>query len=251
MEYYATAAQVYACGLVFARLGAMVMLIPGFGDDAVPPRIRLAFAFLMALLITPIVASNVGGPPGTVGEMGGAIIKEVLVGLMIGTILRVLTAALNVAGEIIAIQTTLSFAQTVDPAQGMNGNAISSFLGLLGLMIIMTTDLHHLFLGAIVRSYSLFPFTQPVDVNDGVTLMIRTVADAFALGVQLAAPIIVFSLVLNVSVGLISRVMPQFQIFFVTSPLSVLMGLSILALGLGIIGVVWADRYRALLQIFN
>ena len=95
------------------------------------------------------------------------------------------------------------------------------------------------------------PFTQPVDVNDGVTLMIRTVADAFALGVQLAAPIIVFSLVLNVSVGLISRVMPQFQIFFVTSPLSVLMGLSILALGLGIIGVVWADRYRALLQIFN
>ena len=251
MEYYATAAQVYAGGLVFARLGAMVMLIPGFGDDAVPPRIRLSFALLMALLITPIVASNVGAPPGSVSGLAGAVIREVLVGLMIGTILRALTAALNVAGEIISIQTTLSFAQTVDPSLGTQTNAVGSFLSLLGVMLIMTTDLHHLFLGATVRSSSLFPFTQPVAVDDAVTLMIRTVADAFALGVQLAAPIIVFSLVLNVAVGLISRVMPQFQIFFVTSPLSVLMGLSILALGLGIIGVVWADRHRTLLQVFN
>ncbi len=76
-------------------------------------------------------------------------------------------------------------------------------------------------------------------------MAIRTLGDAFSLGVQLAAPVIVFSLVLNVAAGLIGRLMPQFQIFFVATPISVLVGLSVFALSLGVIGLVWIDRYEA------
>ena len=65
---------VYAAGLVFSRIGAMVMLVPGLGDASVPPRIRLAFALLMSLLLTPLVAHNVTVPP-TVGEGAGALIR--------------------------------------------------------------------------------------------------------------------------------------------------------------------------------
>jgi flagellar biosynthetic protein FliR len=160
-------------------------------------------------------------------------------------------ASLAVAGEVISIQTTLSFAQTTNPSLGQPTPTLATFLGLLGIVLIMTTDLHHLFLSAIVRSYTIFPFTRAIQVADAGQLAIQTVSSACALGIQLAAPVVVFSLIFNIATGLVGRVMPQFQIFFVASPLMVLMGLSIFALSLGIIGIVWLDRYHELLKVFG
>ena len=251
MDSYATAAQVYVAGLVFARVGAMVMLMPGIGDNAVPQRIRLSFALLIAMILAPLVYKGVGAMPATVGGLAGQVIHEILIGLMIGSVLKLFFTAMSTAGEVISMQTTLSFAQTTNPSMGQSSTAVSTFLSMLGLVLIMVTDLHHLFIGAIVKSYDLFPFTRAVPVNDAATLAVRTVADSFSLGIQLAAPVIVFSLVFNLAVGLVGRVMPAFQIFFVASPLSVILGLSLLALSLGGIAMVWTDRYRDLLMIFN
>lgn len=251
MDSYATAAQVYVAGLVFARVGAMVMLMPGIGDNAVPQRIRLSFALLMSMILAPLVYKGAGVMPSSVGGLAGAVIHEILIGLMIGSVLKLFFTAMSTAGEVISMQTTLSFAQTTNPSMGQSSTAVSTFLSMLGLTLIMATDLHHLFIGAIVKSYDLFPFTRAVPVNDAATLAVRTVADSFSLGLQLAAPVIVFSLVFNLAVGLVGRVMPAFQIFFVASPLSVILGLSLLALSLGGIAMVWTDRYRDLLMIFN
>jgi flagellar biosynthetic protein FliR len=251
VESYATAAQVYAGGLVFVRVGAMIMLMPGVGDAAIPPRIRLAFALLLTLVLTPIVAGAVGAPPASVGLLAGKVIHELVIGLMIGAVLRMFVSSMFTAGEVMSIQTTLGFAQTANPAQAQPSSALSSFLAMIAIVLIMTTDLHHLFIGAIANSYTLFPITRAVPVQDAGALAVQTMASSFALGIQLAAPVIVFSLVFNIATGLIGRVMPQFQIFFVASPLSVLLGLSIFALSLGTIGVVWADRFRDLLTVFN
>ena len=251
MDSYATALQIYVGGLVFARVGAMVMLIPGIGETVVPPRIRLSFAVLMAMLLAPLVAKTVHNVPSSVGGLGGAVLHEVLIGLMIGAVLKMFVSALTTAGEIISLQTTLSFAQTTNPAGAQSSTAVATFLSMLGLTLIMVTDLHHLFIGAIVKSYDLFPFSRAVPVNDAATLAVRTLADSFTLGVQLSAPVLVFSIVFNLATGLVGRVMPSFQIFFVTSPLSVILGLSLLGLSLGGIAMVWTDRYRDLLTIFN
>jgi flagellar biosynthetic protein FliR len=250
VETYASAAQVYAAGLVFVRVAAMVMLMPAVGDAAIPVRVRLAFAFLLALVLSPVVSPDLGPVPTTVAGLAGGVIHEVLIGLMIGGILKIFLSALTTAGEVISLQTTLGFAQTANPSEAQPTAAISAFLAMLGLLLIMTTDLHHMFLGAISNSFSLFPFSRPLPVQDGAALALQTVAGAFGLGIQLAAPIIVFSLVFNLATGLVGRVMPAFQIFFVASPLSILFGLSILALSLGGIGVVFADRYRELLDNF-
>lgn len=250
MEAYATAAQVYAAGLVFSRIGAMVMLVPGLGDASVPPRIRLAFALLMSILLTPLVAQGVVAPP-TVGEAAGALIRETLIGLMMGSILRLFLSSLSTAGEVISIQTTLGFAQTANPAQAAPSTTISTFLALIGTVLVMTTDLHHLFFAAMFNSYKLFPFGHPLLVGDAATLAVQTVASSFALGIQLAAPVIVFSIVFNIAAGLIGRAMPQFQIFFVATPLSVMLGLSVFALSLGVIGMVWTSRFRELLEVFS
>ena len=251
MDSYATVLQIYTAGLVFARVGAMVMLMPGVGETVVPQRIRLSFAVLMAILLAPLVAHTVTRVPVGVGALAGAVLHEVLIGLMIGLILKLFVSSLTTAGEIISIQTTLSFAQTANPAGAPSSTAVATFLSMLGLVLIMVTDLHHLFIGAMVKSYDLFPFTRPVPVNDAAALAVRTVADSFKLGVQLAAPVLVFSIVFNLATGLVGRVMPSFQIFFVTSPLSVILGLSLLGLSLGGIAMVWTDRFRDLLAVFN
>ncbi len=251
MESYATAQQVFAAGLIFARVAAMVMMIPGIGESFIPPRIRLAFAFSMALLLFPVLGQGASVLPGTVSGVAGAVIKEVLIGLMIGGVLRMFMNALAVAGEVVSLQSTLSFSQTANPAQAQPSTSLATFLGMFGLVLIMVTDLHHLFISSLVRSYTLFPFTRPVQMDDAVQMAIQTVSKSFALGMQMAAPVIVLSLVFNVATGLVGRVMPQFQIFFVATPLMVLLALSVFALSLGTIGMVWVDRYRDLLQVFG
>jgi flagellar biosynthetic protein FliR len=250
MESYATAQQVFAAGLVFARMGAIIMLIPGIGESFIPPRIRLAFALSISLMLFPVVGSSAPPLPGDAGGMAGAVLKELFIGLMIGGILRLFMNSLATAGEIVSLQTTLSFSQTANPSQAQPTTSLGTFLGLMGLVLIMTTDLHHLIITAIVRSYSLFPFSRDLQVADAGQLAIQTMGKSFSLGLQLAAPVVVFSLIFNIATGLVGRVMPQFQVFFVATPLIVLLGLSVFALSLGVIGMVWVDRYRELIGSF-
>jgi len=250
MESYATAQQVFAAGLVFARVGAVVMLLPGLGETFIPPRIRLSFALALSLMLFPLVTASVGAVPGNAGDLGLAVIKELLIGLMIGAILRLFMSSLATAGEIVSLQTTLSFAQTANPMQATPSTTLGTFLGMIGIVLIFATDLDHLFVAAIVKSFGLFPFGRDVPVADAGELAVRTLGSSFALGLQLAAPVVVFSLIFNIAAGLVGRVMPQFQVFFAVTPLIVLMGLSIFALSLGVIGMVWIDRYRELVGTF-
>ena len=250
MESYATAQQVFAAGLVFARMGAIIMLIPGIGETFIPPRIRLSFALALSLMLYPTLANVAPALPADAGGMAAAVLKELFIGLMIGGILRLFMNSLATAGEIVSLQTTLSFSQTANPAQAQPTTSLGTFLGLIGLVLIMTTDLHHLIITAVVRSYSLFPFSRELQLADAGQLAVSTMGKSFALGLQLAGPVVVFSLIFNIATGLVGRVMPQFQVFFVATPLIVLLGLSVFALSLGTLGMVWVDRYRELIGTF-
>jgi flagellar biosynthetic protein FliR len=251
MEHYATGQQVFAAGLIFARLAPILMLIPGFGETFVPVRIRLSLALALAFVLFPVVSAAVPPIPADVSGVALAIIKETAIGLMIGTILRMFMGSLAACGELVSIQTTLGFAQTANPTQAAPSTTIGTFLGLLGLVLIMSTNLHHLFLSAIVRSYTIFPFTRAIPLGDANALAIQTLSSSFALGLQLAAPVVAFSMIFNIATGLVGRVMPAFQIYFVSSPLMIILGLSIFALSLGTIGMVWIDHYRDLVGRFG
>jgi len=250
MESYATAQQVFAAGLVFARLGAIVMLLPGLGEVFIPPRVRLAFALSLGLMLFPIVSAGAPPLPSDAGGLAAAVIKELFIGLMIGSIIRIFMGSLATAGEIISLQTTLSFAQTANPMQAQPTASLSTFLGMIGIVLIFATDLHHLFIAAIVHSFTLFPFSRAVPIADAGQLAIQTVGKSFALGHQLSAPVVVFSFIFNIATGLVGRVMPAFQVFFVATPLIVMLGLSVFALSLGVIGMVWVDHYRDLMRMF-
>jgi flagellar biosynthetic protein FliR len=251
LEHYATAQQVWIAGLVFFRIGSMLMVMPGLGEANVPASVRLAFALLLAMCLGPIVAPSLPPVPDGVGAMAGYVIKEALIGLMIGGILRLFLSSMTTAGELVSLQTTLAFSQTANPTGAQPSTSLSVFLTTMGLVLIFDTDLHRMFLAAMVHSYALFAPTRGAPIADAANLAAQTVSKSFALGVQLAAPILVFSLVFNIAVGLVGRVMPQFQIFFAATPLILLLGLSLFALSLGSIGLVWVDAYQSLLRNFT
>ena len=246
----APAVEMYGAGLVFARVGSLAMLLPGVGESAVPPRVRLSFALVLSLAIYPIVRSSMPAVPATVGGMGGQLIIEILIGIALGSLIRLFLSTLAVVGEVYSLQTTLSFAQTANPLQAQPGTTIAAFLTLVGVALVFATDLHQLFIAAMVHSFTIFQPGRAVPIADFGQLEIRTVAQTFALGIQLSAPILVFSLIFNIAAGFVGRMMPQFQIFFVVTPLSVLLGLSIFAMSLGMVGLIWVDQFRSFLGQF-
>lgn len=251
MSPFALPIEIYHVALIFLRVGSLVMLLPAISDTAVPPRVRLAFALILSLVLGAVANPYLPPMPQTVGEMGGQVFKELFIGLGLGALLNMMMSALAVAGEIMAIQTTLAFSQTANPHEAQPGASLTSFLSVTAVALLFATNLDHLFIGAIARSYELFPPMKPPAINDAGLVAVRAMSSAFALGLQLAAPVVVFSIVFNVAAGLIGRLLPQFQIFFAATPLIVLLGLSVLMLSLGTIGMVWLQRYQAYLAQFS
>ncbi len=183
--------------------------------------------------------------------MGGQVLHELFIGLMLGALIRLFLGALAVAGEVISLQTTLSFAQTANPIEAQPGGSVASFLSIVGLVLVFATNTHHLFIAAIARSYSLFAPAKHVLVQDAAAVALHTVISSFSLGVQMAAPLMVFALVFNVALGLVARVMPQFQVFFAGAPLTLIGGLSIFGLSFGTALLIWLDRYREFMRLFT
>ncbi|KQW82361.1 flagellar biosynthetic protein FliR [Brevundimonas sp. Root1279] len=250
MDPWATSDQVWQGAMIFARIGAVLLMLPGVGESYVPPRIRLSLALVVSLALWPVVSDALPALPATLSGMAGWIIREVIVGLAIGALLRSFLTALATAGEIVALQTTLSFAQTANPMQAQPGTTISAFLMLFGTTLIFATNTHHLFIAGLVGSYELIAPAKPLVTGDFTSLAVKTLGDAFMLGVQMSAPLLVFALIFNLASGLVGRVMPQFQVFFAAAPLSIIFGLSIFAMSLGALGTVFIDRYRDLARIF-
>ena len=215
--------------LAFARVGAMVMLLPGLGETNIPVRIKIAIALLLTLIILPLHRADYHIDMGSMAALLVMMVYEILIGVVLGATARVTLAALQVAGAVIAQQLGLGFVTSVDPTQGQQGVVIGNFLTLLGITMLFATDSHHLVIAALNDSYSVFSPGEVVPSGDVAALATRAFSAAFRLGMQLAAPFLVFGLVFNVGLGVLARLMPQMQVYFVGVPLSILSGFLIFA----------------------
>ncbi len=217
--------------LLFTRIGAILMLMPALGEDMIPMRMRLSFALAFTLVVYPLLSPNLPGMPADVMGIVGLIFHELAIGIILGAIARITVMATQVAGSIIAFQTGLSTAMAADPTQvGVQGAVFGSFLSFLGMVLIFATDLHHMALAATYDSYMVFPLDAPLMFDDAAQLAIQTVAGAFSVGVQMSAPFIVFGLVFNLGAGILARLMPAMQVFFVLMPANIVIGLVLFAL---------------------
>ncbi|MGE0739963.1 MAG: flagellar biosynthetic protein FliR [Hyphomonadaceae bacterium] len=243
--------EIWATALLFARVGSMVMLLPGFGEPAVPARVRLAFALALAICVGPALADRVPEPATTAFGMAGQVGAEIIIGVLLGGAARLLISALATAGQIIGMEIGLAFAQTADPTMTQSGQLIAVFLSILGVAMIFATGLDHMFLQGVVGSYEVISLGAAPPVGDAAELALEATATSFRIGFQIAAPVIVAGLIFRVGLGVLSRLIPQIQVFFVALPLQIMGGLVVLALGLSTGMLIWLDsldRYASWLR---
>jgi flagellar biosynthetic protein FliR len=209
----------------------------------VPPRVRLSLALAISLALAPTVARLYTNIPDAPMAFGLLIAQEITCGVVIGAIARLIMSALQVAGYLIATQTGLAYAQTVDPTMGVQGAIVGTFFSLLGTVMIFATNMHHLAIGAIEGSYRMLPPGGAFPTGDLAELAIRYTSGAFLMGLQLAAPFVVFGFVVTASIGLLARLMPQLQVFFVAMPINILAGFLIMMLLLGSMMTMFLNFY--------
>lgn len=234
--------------LVFARVGAMVMLLPGFGESNIPTRIKLAIALLLTLIILPLQRAAYQVDMTSMSALGVMLVHEIAIGIVLGATARVTLSALAVAGSVIAQQLGLGFVTAVDPTQGQQGVLIGNFLSILGMTLLFATDTHHLVIAALNESYRIFSPGQLMPSGDVAALATRAFATAFKIGMQLSAPFLVFGLVFNIGLGVLARLMPAMQVYFVGVPLSIMLGFLILAAVLAGMMTTYIDYLVAVLH---
>lgn len=221
---------VFAFILTFVRIGAAATIMPGIGDSFTPAQIRLYIALGLSLVLSPLVAQHLPSPVPTTPVLLVLITMEFIVGLFIGTIARILIVALDTAGMVISMMSGLGNAQVFNPAFATQGSLIGAMLSVTGVVLLFATNLHHLLFFGLVGSYELFPVGAVPDAGSMAEMMARAVSSSFLIGVQISAPFIVISLLIYIGMGVLTRLMPQVQVFLLALPLQII--LSFITLGL-------------------
>ena len=235
---------VFSFLFLFARVGSAIMILPLLGDGFVPGIMRVLFALGFCVVLTPWLAASVPQVPEAPAALLLVLFSEIVVGVFVGLISRFLLSALDTAGTVIAFQSGLSNAFVFNPSQFGQSPITATFLTLVGALLLFVTNLHHMLIMAIIRSYELFPAAALPPSGDLAAVMSRFLSDAFSLGVQVAAPIILVGLILLVGTGLVNRLMPQVQVFFIILPVQVGLGLSVFAMTASAMLLFWLARFE-------
>lgn len=231
--------------LLMARLGAAVMVLPGLGEAEIPANIRLGLGAGLALLLLPGLAPLLPAAPDSAAGTVRLLALEVVVGLWLGGLARLIAMAMAVAGQAIALLLGLAQALVPDPALGGQGTATARLLALAAAVAVLSTGLYAIPLRALADSYATFPAGDPFPAGPAAEAFAAAAGESLALALRLAAPFVVAAIVLNVALGLLARIAPQVQVYFIAVPGQVLVGLALLAAVLPPLLGTFAEAARA------
>lgn len=236
--------QVFTFLLIFCRVGSAMMLLPGIGEAYVSARVRLLLAAMFSLVLAPAMQSF-PAPPESIALLAGYIFAEILTGLFMGTITRFLLSAVSMAGMIIAYQSSLASALVQDVTMsGGQGSSLSNLLGLSALVLFFVTGLHHLMLQTLADSYQIFKVGSFPVIADFTQHAVNTMNASFIMALQLSAPHIVIGLVIYLAGGIIGRLMPSFQVFFVIVAPNLMISFFVLMIVFSSIMMWYLDYFR-------
>ena len=236
---------VFSAFLVFCRVGTACMFLPGVGESYVSPRIRLIFAVMLSILLIPAIEHHLPSYLDSPLLVGLVIGSEVTLGFAIGIVGKLILSAVHTFGLVVSSQIGLSSAMMLDPSQGSQGSLIGNFISIIILMLIISMDLHLLVLQVFSGSYEIFPindFSQYFD--DFANMIIRVAATAWITGVKISAPFIIVGMLIFLGAGVLSRLMPQFQVFFLMLPAQILVGVFFLMITISGMALWFGEYYR-------
>lgn len=235
--------------LIFMRTGMAVMIMPGIGDGFVSAQIRLHFVLAFSFLLTPFLAPMLPPLPSHTPDLILLLLSEAFIGLFIGTVMRIMISALDTAGMVVSIQSAFSNALVFNPQTASQGSLMGALYSITGVTLLFVTNLHHYMIASIVDSYQLFPaLVKAPEMQPILEVVARTVSAAFRIGVQLAIPFLIVGTVVQAAFGLMGRLMPQIQIYFLALPVQILLSLVILTMVLSAGMIYWLQGFESLVN---
>jgi flagellar biosynthesis protein FliR len=229
--------------LILSRWAGMIMLAPVFGARGVPGMIKIGLAASITVIVYPLISATKPSIPIELLPYIAVVVKEVLVGLVIGFVIYTLTAILQGAGQLMDFQMGFSIGSAIDPVNGVQSPLMSNFQIVLVTMLLLATNSHHYLIAAMVKSYAYIPI-NPSTLPSDFTFYAELIAHVFALSIQMALPVFGALLVSDIGVGLLSRTVPQLNIFSIVFPVKIIFGFVILFLSIPFFG-------EAVVHLFN
>jgi flagellar biosynthetic protein FliR len=230
--------------MVFARIGGAVMLLPGYGESYVTPRARLVLAGTISLVLLPAVVDRLPAMPARLDEFFLLLVGELGIGAFFGSVARMLLMATETAGMILALQIGVANAMIQSPISAEQGAVPGNFLLMVCLCLIFVTGLDQLALKSLISTYAVLPPGQFPPMGDLAYFVARMAADSVLIGLQMVAPFLVYGMVFSVGLGMLARLMPTLQVFFVATPLQLLGGLGLFAVSLTTAALWFLNSYE-------
>jgi flagellar biosynthetic protein FliR len=213
--------------ILFCRIGACLMLMPGFSSQQIPPQMRLFLALAVTLSLTPLLLSHV--PPQAISEEPLAALQYVATELLIGGVIGALGRLFLLALETMAVAGALAI-NLSNPfgVSGEEAEVLPPFVTLItmaGAALIFISDLHWEVFRGIAASYDAIPIKGTFDANFSLTQFGKVLSDTFMIALRISSPFIIYSVIVQIAVSIINRVTPQISIYFLSAPFVIIGGL--------------------------
>jgi flagellar biosynthetic protein FliR len=234
------AALAFGFMLVIARVGSALLAGPGLGENDVPATIRIGLAVALAILVFPALQDRLPPMPAAFGPFAALVGMEILIGLWMGLITRLIVGALATAGNVLSLTVGLSNVLQMDPGSAAQVPALQSMLSLAAVALFFAGGLYLYPLQAIVGSYDLIAPGGAFDTGGAAELVVKAATASFSLSIRLAAPLLITSMVWHAALGFLSRLVPHIHVHQVSAPAQILGGMAMLAAGLATIFAIWS-----------
>jgi flagellar biosynthetic protein FliR len=234
-------AWAFAFVLVLGRIGAALTLLPGLGEASPPAMLRAGLAVGVTALLLPGIMPLIPQVPADVPTVVGMIAAEVVTGMWLGWLARLLVLALPIAGQLIAFMLGVSNVLVTDPELSGQSSALEQLFSLAAPLALLISGLYAVPLEALAGSYHVIAPGALLPAGDGTELAVRAVGQCFALALELASPFVLAAIVWTVVIGLVARLVPNVPVYFVAMPGQILGGLALLAVLGGAVMATWMD----------
>ncbi len=218
--------------LVLVRMAGIFAAIPLFGGKSVPARVKVAAVFAMALVLFPVLRGRLPQLPADPISLGLLVLGETLIGVTLGLLSQLLCSAVEFGGQIIGMQMGFNVSSLFDPTMGTQVSTMSLLQNLLATLLFLSLGIHHLFIRALVESYTLVPVGSWHMSGGLLRFLVAATAAVFVLALKIAAPVMASLLAAAVVLGIMARAFPQMNIFMLSFPLNIGVGFLILGISL-------------------
>ncbi len=221
-------AEVYKFIFIFLRIGSALLLMPGYSSSYINTRMRLSMAIMVSVILVPFLNNYIPTPAPDMTTNIQMFFVEICFGIFLGVMMQIMYFAINLCGNFVGQSSGFANAQMFDPTSQNQSIITETFMSTVAITVIFMTDLHHLMLSAVIDSYQVWPVSTSLPVDDFAKFLSTTMNQSFIIGFKIGSPFIAFTLVFYTGMGLLSRLMPQLNIFFLSLPLQIYLGLGLL-----------------------